>query len=664
MNTPTRVGKPKRHKPDEGEHATNIGTAEKRGGRPALAHVLKRIDRMESAMRPYEPGWQECLAFLDNDQYVEVFNDGKLDRLETREGGSKPRHRPRLTRNRFTPAIVNECAMLGARVPVYECTAANGDPRATNAARFGEKGLLAQYDARDIKGVALDVLQYTHAVGAGFTWPYWNADVGEFIVGPTGEILREGEIGIHVLHQGEVMWQPGMDFYDARYYCVRKAQPVDEIVKRKGYIGPAELKPNAMSAPHEARRGEEARDLAYVYHYLERPSNEKPNGRWLQICQGMVICEEMDYPCDYDEPVLQWVPYIKRRHRDRPLGLGELMLDIQRTYNRTINQIVAYKNLVLNPQVFAPVGSLRQQLDDTPGAVWEFRPISGLRPEWREMPDLPVGLFRVLDQCIEDWREITGQHQLPTGIESGSGIQAVNEREQSRRGVVVARLADWYARLGMAMLRLMQKHYTEERLLTLQGRFGVETLTDFRGAVLRGVAEVRVAPGSIEPRTRAAQQAIIMSLVDRQLVDPKKAIAALRSGTADSIIDAYELNKAKQHREIQAFIAAGSMQATALPMVDPIVDDHAVHLEEIQMWMLTVDYERQPEFVKQAAQAHAAWHRQEQMNQQMQQVQMTTMAAEQLGMSNAGAPQGPKAMPSQPAIESSAKAADAAAATA
>lgn len=656
MHTPPRVGKPKRAKPDEGATTPEIGTVGKRTGQPVMAHILKRIERMETAMRPYEPGWQECLSFFDNDQYVEVFNDGKLDRLETREGGAKPRHRPRLTRNRFTPAIISECAMVAGRAPVYECTGTSGDPKPTNAARFGEKALLAQYDARDVKGLAIDVAQYAHITGAGFSWPYWNSDVGEFIVGPTGEILREGEIGVHVLHQGEVGWQPGMDFYDARYYMVRKAQPVDEVMRRKGYIGPADLEPNAQSAPHEARRGEEAKDLAYIYHYLERPSDEKPTGRWLQLCQGQVIHEEMAYPSDYDEPCLQWLPYVKRRHRDRPLSLGEMMLDIQRTYNRTINQIVSYKNLVLNPQVFAPVGSLRQQLDDTPGAVWEFRPINGMRPEWREMPDLPVGLFRVLDQCIEDWREITGQQQLPAGVESGSGVQAINEREQSRRAVFVARLADWYARLGMAMLRLMQKHYTEDRLLILQGRFGVETLQDFRGAVLKGIAEVRVAAGSIEPRTRAAQQAIIMSLVDRQLVDPKKAIAALRSGTSDSIIDAYELNKAKQHREIQTFIQAGDMQAEVLPMVDPIVDDHPVHLEEIQMWMLTVDYERQPEGVKQMAQAHAGWHRQEQMNAELQQMQMTTMAAEQMGMGNAGRPQGPKPMPSQPSMESSANA--------
>ena len=227
MNAPAVVGKPKRSKPDEGAKSAAVGTAERRGGKPLLAHVQARISRMEAAMRPFESKWQEQLAFLDNEQYVEVYADGTLDRVETREGGSKPRHRARLTRNRYTPAIMSECAMLAQRVPAYEATPVNGDPGPSNGARLAVKALLAQYEARDIKGLALDVLQYVHAVGAGFTWPYWNGDVGELIVGPEGEILREGEIGVHVLHQGEVMWQPGMDFYDARYYCVRTAQPVD-----------------------------------------------------------------------------------------------------------------------------------------------------------------------------------------------------------------------------------------------------------------------------------------------------------------------------------------------------------------------------------------------------------------------------------------------------
>jgi hypothetical protein len=334
------------------------------------------------------------------------------------------------------------------------------------------------------------------------------------------------------------------------------------------------------------------------------------------------------------------------------------MLDVQRTYNRTISQIVAYKNLVLNPQVFAPVGSLRQQLDDTPGAVWEFRPVGGMEPKWREMPDLPVGLFRTLDQCLADWEEITGQHTIPSTVESGAGVQARNERDETRRAVVVERLADAYSRLFQQMLYLMQKHYTEERLLIVQGRFGTSQVPRFKGAQLSGIAQVRVSPGKIAPRSKEAQQALIMGLIDKGLVDPQKAIMALNAGTADALIDSYELDRDKQMREIEQLVQMGRMEGQGVPMVDPIADDHEVHLDVLTDWMKTVDYELQPEIVKEAAQLHAQWHQQEAQAKQAQQLAMQGAAAEQAGMENAAAPQAPgKPMPSQPSMESSLRAA-------
>lgn len=637
-----------------------------------ISKVRELIKRCEAALRPYEPKIHETLAFFDNEQYAEVFADGKLDFIETREGGTKPRHRPRLTRNRYTPAILKECAGLAGRIPVYEVTAATGDPSQRGSAKLSEKALLAQYEARDVKGLALDTLQYAHITGAGFTWPYWDAGVGGFIEDPqTGKQLRTGEIGAWVLHAGEVMWQPGREFYDSRIHIVRKAQHVDDIMARPDYRGPAQLKPNAMSATFEARRGEEARDLAMVYHVLERPSEQHPQGRWLQVCQNELIAEPRPYPREDDVCALEWIPYIRRRHRQLPIGLGELMLDIQRTYNRTINQIVSYKNLVLVPQVFAPVGSMRKQLDDTPGAIWEYRPIGGQRPEWREMPDLPVGLFRVLDQCIADWQEITGQNSLPAGLESGSGVQAVNERDQERRAVMVSHLARYYSGLGKQFLYLMQKHYTEDRLLSYRGRFGIESIADFRGTKLH-LGEVRVAEGSVAPRTRAAQQAIIMNLVDRGLVPHEKAIHALNAGTAEVLIDSYELDEAKQQEEIRQFIAMGTMEAEEMPMVDPMVDEHGVHVEVLRMWMKTPDFRSQPEMVQEAARAHLGWHIQEQQVQAFQAQLASGNAAEQLGRENAARPQGgaqghpaggavapagSKPMPSQPSVASSREAA-------
>lgn len=110
-------------------------------------------------------------------------------------------------------------------------------------------------------------------------------------------MLREGEIGCWVLGQHEVGWQPGTMFYDSRYYTVRKAQPVEEVQRRAEADGlHHEIKPDAMSAPHESRRGEETADLVFVYHYLERPCPEYPFGRWLQLANAKPCAKEREYP--------------------------------------------------------------------------------------------------------------------------------------------------------------------------------------------------------------------------------------------------------------------------------------------------------------------------------------------------------------------------------
>lgn len=627
----------------------------------APAEIVETIKKSERKIAALEIGWQESLAFFDGEQYVEQSGvTGRLERLETREGtASKPRHRHRRIRNRFTPAITRESALCSGRVPVYECDPLNGDALVTGEARLEEKVLLGAYQQFGIKNIAIDAMNYSLLTGAGFTWAYWNPDRGGFLAPDGDKWLREGEIEIEVLHQGEVMWDGG-SFEDARWYCVRKAQPISRVIGNSAYTGPPQLQPDAQTAPFEARKGDEQRDLVFVYHFMERPCAKYREGRYYTIVQGHLIRPPAAYPYKdadgsvLDEPVLQWLPFINRRHRARPMSMGEMLVPIQRDINRMVSQILTIKDLAQSPQVFAPTGSLRQQLDSTPGAVWEYRPIAGLKPEWRTPMEVPASMWKALDQALGDWAEITGQNSLPAGVDSGTGIQALNERDQDRRSAFISHLGAWYSHFGERMLHLMRTNYTEERLMIVRGRFGSESIRSFKGTKLRPV-KVRVAEGSIAPRTRDAQRALITQLIDKGLVEPRKAIAAMQSGTADSLIDGYELDVAKANREIQQLVAIASMEGRGVPMVDETADDHAVHLEVVGNWMKTEDYEMQPPFVQEATKAHAQWHETVLRQKQMEQAQQQSTVAQQLGASNAAAPQAPKPMPSQPSVKTSAQ---------
>jgi hypothetical protein len=267
-------------------------------------------------------------------------------------------------------------------------------------------------------------------------------------------------------------------------------------------------------------------------------------------------------------------------------------------------------------------------------------------------------LFKELERAYADIDDLAGgSAELPAAIASGSGVQAVNEREMAYRSMQVANLAKFWADLGQHLLCLVQQHYTEERLLVIQGRFGAELIPDFLGEDIEGWGTVRVAEASIEPRTRAAQEAKIMAFADKGWIAPFQAMAALSGGQADSILDSFELDIAKCHRNIEALKLMGQMLGDGPPVAGPM-DNHQVHIDELTQWMKTMDFERQPPAVQLAGQLLLQQHELEAQGDAMEAAMQVDASAGSQGMENAGRPQGDvgTGQPSRPSIANEAAA--------
>lgn len=653
-------------------------------GIPAPTSVLQRIEKGEKVIRRHESRWRELWAHFDGDQFSYVSaRDGQLTTLETREGGSKPSWRPRLTRNRMTKAITSEVSMLTSRSPAYEATPLNTDPERMNAARTAEKVLLALHTSLKLRRVTFKVALNAAVTGDGYSWPYWNDQLGvpvdpakilpAFGGGDPAEAaaqmpvgLRTGDISVAVLRQEQVGWEPGVEFEDSRWHFVRLTKPIDEIKAAAGYIGPKELQPDARQDRLGNRDSAAAeRDMAFVYHYLERPSKDAPQGRWIELCQGKITRPVQEYPCSEDIPVIHRMPWIERGdRRDRSLGLGELAIDIQRSINRIINQMITWRNLCLNPQWVAPENGLRIVPSDEPGKVYTYR--GQQKPEQVPTKDIPDSLFRDLELAYSDMDFIIGQGSaLPSGMRSAMGISALNDREQSYRWMLLSNLADFYQSMGKHLLYLVAKHYTEERLLVVNGRFGVDTINDFVGSTLDGqIAAIRVAETSIEPRSREAQEAKIMLFADKQWITPERAMSALQGGLAEAVIDDFELDIARVHRQIQQLLLLAD-EAVVSQMQDPSAlipeakpyDNHPVFVDVIKGWMKTVDFEQQHPLIQEAALNWLQMHQMLDQQQKMEQAQQTSLMAQSQGQDNAAKPQGgPVPQASRPSMASEAAA--------
>jgi hypothetical protein len=238
----------------------------------------------------------------------------------------------------------------------------------------------------------------------------------------------------------------------------------------------------------------------------------------------------------------------------------EHAIPLQQELNRTLSQIVEYKNLTIRPRVWAPVGSLRQRLTNEPGAAVEYTPIGGMKPEIEQLPSMPPYVFEHLNNILARLKEafytteIDGGN-LPPNIEAFIALDLLQEMSSDVIAPSIKLMERSVARSGQQLLELAQKYYIEPRLIAIKGSNGSEQVKEFTRADITGGVTVSVETGSGLPRTRAGRQAQITQLMEQGLLSPQQAlkrmdIADLRGPLA--AIAADEDQALREHDKIVA----------------------------------------------------------------------------------------------------------------
>lgn len=643
------------------------------------AKVQERISRGRNRMRQGSAKRNECLKFWRSEQYFWTDQKGNLNSLPTTtnyyEQSGKPPQRQRTTRNLIFDVVEREVALSTSRIPSYQVSPSTTDPEDIGAARLAEKVALYGYDKWNIRAASEEVVRYAVIADEGFAWPYFDNQVGPFIKGTNVGI---GDVRIRVFGPNEVYWEPGLNFEDSRWHAVEQARDPESIYQLEGYTG-GKLTPDAQGSESLTSESTPEAKLVLVTEYLERPCPEYPQGRWIVIANGRVVVPERPYPCaDYDgepidEPILHKLSYARDPDSDRDQGLVRHLLDAQRTINAAASKSVEWLVLALNPQLLIRNGGLAkgQRLTDEPGAVYNV--VGNGEMEWRPVPPVPQELFQIKGQAESDIARIAAQNDIPGNVESARGIQALIERDTSRRAAFIANLAEFHSRLMRHCLYLVSRHYTEERLLKIRGRFGPEAIRDFTGAQLRGQVDVRVYPDSIEPRTKQAMEQRIMNYAQLGWVSPEAAMAAINSGTAEGLIESYELDLARANDVIQKIKEGSFMEEPSRRVfpgeameIDPQTGEEIQVAEEVPGWiprpfdnvrvhkqvfedfMKTTDYDDLDEVGKEAAALYYDTLLKLEAEQTARDQAAQQQMAEGLGMNNAAKPQQAAPLPSLP----------------
>jgi len=300
---------------------------------PIPSDVDERIKRGKARLNEIKPRRQQAVHFANGKHYFWLSEDGlKLKSqgtLTSLLGGKKPDHRVRRSHDLIGPMVQSKVSAATQRIPGYEVNPSTNDPEDYTAAQIAKKIAYAGYELWRIKRAFQKLVWNALVTEEGFIMAYWDSSIGPYVdvqMDPEGEpeYVGIGDVRIGVWNGLEVMWEPGVDFEESRWWAIEHARPKDQVESEPGFLG-GKLIADAQTtqASEPARGGSERNNLVMVTEFLERPCPKYPQGRRIFIANGKQIFPEESYPLTdakgdvVDEPCIHRLGYTVDPASDR-----------------------------------------------------------------------------------------------------------------------------------------------------------------------------------------------------------------------------------------------------------------------------------------------------------------------------------------------------------
>lgn len=553
--------------------------------------LVKKVDDLSRQRDIMERQWKLNLAFYKGKQYV--FYNRRTRRIESlpTDEGDKPRYRVRMIANQIAPNSHGLLARLVKSKPQFYATPGQSSYEAMKATEVAESLLDYWWEAFSLSSKREEAMLWAIICGNGFWKISWDdrqgssikvivePESGQPILNPLiehffkkrleefGLDFREfeqevfpGEIKVEVMSPFDIYLDDSAQvFEDCKWaICVHPMDPKD--IKDKFGVS---LKANAVNkypdetlpgvfGNMEARTEENVRTV-YIGYFL--PGAKYPNGRYVVFTKSPnIILYESDWPFPFKKLPIVKFPGMRIPGQLYDTSVVEQAIPLQKELNRTLSQIIEYKNLTLKPQMLAPVGSMRQRMTDEPGAIFEYNPVAGRVPEAIPLPGLPGYVYDHLQDLGARLKDVFGlteilQGDVPPNVEAGVAIDLLQEAAVDRLAPQILMMEKSLELAGNLMLELAQKYYQEPRLLMLSGMGSKPKVERFETAdILAGVG-VKVETGSGLPRTRAGRQSRVMQMLQMGIISPTKAYKYLDMADFKTLQAQFEADEEQAMRE-------------------------------------------------------------------------------------------------------------------
>lgn len=527
------------------------------------------VDRMET-MRRRGAEWNRALvadvemtlAFISGFQWMEYrWKHGGLTPIETKSRSV------RITDNRMLPAYTRTMYSLFLEKPVlvgHEGSKELGDTEAAAAA-----GKLFDYWEKHcgLRAARREAVGWMMISGIGFCAPAWTTSRGMQMV-EQPEVLEEpkkneqgqwsflGSRKARVKTKEITFWSLNpLNTYcfplsatkwtevdsvmnvdlASREWILRNIPNAADFADKMKEVGDAQESQEAQDRVNKyvssffgMRTDSEPGDRYWVMRFWERPTNERPEGRYVVTAGGQVAVDtKLPYaedalkidPTDSQNLTMGIVPIraIDLPGRLVPPAPFAEMRRAQIRLNDLLTDQARNRKTVGRNKLLVQRDSLREgQWDDEHGEMIEIDPQeAGFKPQYVQAPPL-VGIDAELNRAEMSLEESSGQTavlrgQNPTQARAAEQLEILREESMTLLSSYALQHEAGFENIGRLSLAITQKRYSLERMANIIGRRRSGWGVQLKHADL--LTDVRIKTGSLIPRNHALTEAKVVDRV-------------------------------------------------------------------------------------------------------------------------------------------------------
>lgn len=579
--------------------------------------------RARDDRRPYERDWQQILAFLKGQQWLEWSRVRSTLWLPP-----APPWRVRHVVNLMQPMYRTLFGKLTAQ-PLRRgrVRPANDTPDARQDAQAQDELLEYLWTQCGSEEEALEVARWALQLGTGIHYVLWdktrgdalpeNPETGQPVVDESGEPVHLGDVDHIAVSPFEFLPEPLVSRVEDMEWCfyvkIRTAAYVQRKFGKKideQQVPSDEYAVGNISGDDEPDAPPQSGVL--VKAFFRRPCAEYPKGQYI-VYAGHEVLYRGEAPYAQDP-----IPFEVARERMIPgrfwgRSVFADLMPLQRAYNKLLSQAVEIRNSTARPKWHVFKNSLEagKTISTAPAEIIVTNVVPGVsdggRPTKIEGGQVPASFFAEAEQIRSQFYEIAGVHDFARGAKSVaggntfSGLNLMLEQDDTRMGVLRRDLDRAALKVERMKLHRVKEFYLEQRTISIIGPDKASESKEFYAEKIPEDVDVQMLDSGNLPTSWAARQQYVKELMETEvkpnalLSDRRSAMKLMGLADIEGVNDEYNRDVRQAQRENEKMTLGVQAPDGTMQIVVPEAhdyDNHFVHGQEHDSHRKGEDFEQ------------------------------------------------------------------------